>query len=275
MNDTTLRSQFTTPDTTLDIFADRLEVRSKGTALTISAGDITDVKVRAPEESLRISTVNGSTEFVLGDQATEARQAIFAMLAAYVPPPRPATASKAAPKAATAAAPRAPRTATAASARTKAVGRSHYWWVYQGSSYDDERRNGYLYASERGKNGFRVQHWENIKDVQVGDIIFHCHANGIYAISRASTDTMRASAPYEPNGAPDGFLTRTDYHELPQPIGVALIPESVRGKETGPFNRAGKANEGYLFPVSGAFAQSLIAEFPTIATILSEVDTKA
>lgn len=47
-----------------------------------------------------------------------------------------------------------------------------YWWVSQNRTYKLERAGGYLWAPKSGANGVAFFHWENMKYVRPGDLIF-------------------------------------------------------------------------------------------------------
>jgi hypothetical protein len=67
-----------------------------------------------------------------------------------------------------------------------------FWWVNQGSTYDEARKKGFIWAPKQNKSGARRYHWENVSRVRAGDFVFH-YANGkLRAISKARSNSYDA-----------------------------------------------------------------------------------
>lgn len=135
------------------------------------------------------------------------------------------------------------------------------WWVNQGQSYDAQRRGGYIWAPVES-HGTRLGHWETMTQVRVGDVVIH-YAKGVRAISTvtaAALDTLR------PNELPaawpsDGRLVRCSYRDAGQPVALEEIPADWRSAAPGgPLARNGKVNQGYLLPLSEAFATGFMRQ---------------
>jgi 5-methylcytosine-specific restriction protein B len=136
-----------------------------------------------------------------------------------------------------------------------------YWWVNQGSTYDEAQRRGFIWAPKANKSGVRVYHWENVSRVRAGDFLFH-NANGkLRAISRAKNNGYDAKK--ELGGdewSDDGWRVDADYCTLVNPIPVQDISPKLAALhlDKGPINKYGGVNQGYLFELSEPAASLLI-----------------
>jgi hypothetical protein len=136
------------------------------------------------------------------------------------------------------------------------------WWVNQGSTFQQERQGGYVWAPTKTKAGHPVAHHEAVNKLRSGDTIIHYAEGTIRAVGivreRPRLENRPSELPAEP-WAKEGFLARVEYHDLFQPIPLAEVPD--RTTDAGPFNRAGAVNQGYLYPLSPSFAASLHRTF--------------
>lgn len=48
----------------------------------------------------------------------------------------------------------------------------NFWWVCQGDSYTEERGHKFIWAPHKDKSGKFQYHWDNVRKVKEGDIIF-------------------------------------------------------------------------------------------------------
>ncbi|MET8197122.1 hypothetical protein ABZU22_25225 [Micromonospora sp. NPDC005222] len=145
------------------------------------------------------------------------------------------------------------------------LGQTNYWWVNQGQTYQQERKAGILWAPKVQKNGVQPLHWQSMLDVRPGDMILH-YAKGVRALSVVATAAIDA---HRPGDLPedmwdrDGRMIRTIYSEAATAVARDELPLDERLKEppAGPFDRAGKVKQGYLFPLSKTFGESFAATF--------------
>ncbi|RAO23336.1 hypothetical protein MED15_01176 [Micromonospora noduli] len=145
------------------------------------------------------------------------------------------------------------------------LGQTNYWWVNQGQTYPQERKAGILWAPKVQKNGVQPLHWQSMLDVRAGDVILH-YAKGVRALSVVATAAVDA---HRPGDLPedmwdrDGRVVRTTYSEAADAIALdeLLLDERLREPQGGPFDRAGKVKQGYLFPLSKTFGKSFTATF--------------
>ncbi|MGB2569279.1 hypothetical protein ACPFP2_12620 [Micromonospora citrea] len=145
------------------------------------------------------------------------------------------------------------------------LGQTNYWWVNQGQTYNQERKAGILWAPKVQKNGVEPLHWQSMLDVRPGDVILH-YAKGVRAFSVVATAAVDA---HRPGDLPkdmwdrDGRTVRTTYSEAAKAVALdeLLLDDRLKEPQAGPFDRAGKVKQGYLFPLSKAFGESFTAAF--------------
>ncbi|WP_435586240.1 hypothetical protein, partial [Micromonospora aurantiaca (nom. illeg.)] len=102
-------------------------------------------------------------------------------------------------------------------------------------------------------------------DVRPGDLVLH-YAKGVRAISVGATAAIDAHRPGdlpEDMGDHDGRMIRTTYSEAANAVALdeLLLDERLSEPQAGPFDRAGKVKQGYLFPLSKTFGESFTATF--------------
>lgn len=124
------------------------------------------------------------------------------------------------------------------------------WWVNQGANYATERDGGYVWAGQRAKNGRVVPSWSNVMKLQEGQLVLHYTNKQITAVGTVHGHPREATDP-ESNlfeqYAPAGYLCPIDYRELANPISASEFPEELLA--TAPFDKNGKVNQGYLYPI--------------------------
>jgi len=147
-----------------------------------------------------------------------------------------------------------------------------YWWVNQGDSYDQESVGGYLFASREDQRGATLAHHERLTQMRPGDMVLHYGRGAIQAASTVQDAAVTVSK--SPNPARDytvpGYLVRTAYRRLNEPISLASIPlewrtretEDAEGEEDGPFDIKGNPKFGYAFRLTSDFVDRLRAQFP-------------
>lgn len=128
-----------------------------------------------------------------------------------------------------------------------------FWWVNQGGSYEYEKNGNYIFAPLEDAGGGYPAHWSNVGKVKIGDFIFHYAKGTLRAVSKVLEAALETERPDGTGKGEKGLLVKTDYNELPNPLPLTGIPESLRISEKGPFNVNGAVNQGYLFPLSMKF----------------------
>lgn len=130
---------------------------------------------------------------------------------------------------------------------------NNVWWVNQGSMWDVERKGGYVWAPLTTASGFKQPHHANVGRLRPDDVLLHYAGQAIRAIGIVSEPPAHAPRPDDTAAEREGNLVRVDYHELSSPIPLGKIP--LRMRRSGPFNRDGAVNQGYLFPLKAELAR--------------------
>jgi hypothetical protein len=141
------------------------------------------------------------------------------------------------------------------------------WWVNQGASYSRARDGGYLWAPTQTKSGGSAfDHWRNMRYLREGDFVLNYANTKIRAVSRVNGEAT-------PSGHPDpadeawsdqGLRAEVEYRDLAEPLDLGDIANEWRTREQGPFAKDGNVKQGYLFPLSDAFAEKLNVQFPQL-----------
>lgn len=118
------------------------------------------------------------------------------------------------------------------------------YYVFQGKSYEHERCYGYMWAPSNSSR----HHWERMKKLKLGDIVFHGAHGAIMAISEVVKAPYYDIFPFNP---PEGIGHKVDtcYYPLRKPIITKLYKDEIKkysGFHTS-FNKNGTGNQGYLF----------------------------
>lgn len=159
---------------------------------------------------------------------------------------------------------------------------ARYWWVNQGQSYGAERAEGILWAPMRTVDGRATRsHWENMDQVNVGDVVLHYAAQRVQAISTVTAGCVPSR---RPGSLPtkmweqDGRVVRAEYGDASNPVHRTELPEVWRVDEPseGPFRTDGGVKLGYLFPLSDAFFRRFDLRFghrfPAHSPLLNSVE---
>lgn len=98
-----------------------------------------------------------------------------------------------------------------------------YWWVNQNQTYAQEVRGGYLWSPKTNANGARNRFYDNMCDVQPGDVIFSFCNTYIRAIGVATSVAESAPKPTSFGAAGaywnnEGWFVEVEYRELTGPI---------------------------------------------------------
>ena len=121
-----------------------------------------------------------------------------------------------------------------------------FWWVNQGSSFETDKGQKYLFAPKKDKGEKTPYHWKNVSKVKEGDIVFNYVNKYLKAIS------LVKSGPYDFIVDEEG--TRVDIElfaidEIPHSKFMAKMEDfnvALSGLK-GPFTKFGSIKEGYLF----------------------------
>jgi hypothetical protein len=137
--------------------------------------------------------------------------------------------------------------------------RPFVWWVNQGTNYDVEHREGYVWAGKLAKDGRPLDHHNRVIELQPGECVFH-YANGaMRAVGEVLESPKEAPRPNQVSvdEQKPGYYASIRYSDLSKPLELGDIPLEWRTNNPGPFDRDGTVKQGYLYKVSKGFAGGL------------------
>ena len=148
------------------------------------------------------------------------------------------------------------------SAKGNTQSKTHFWWVNQGSTYEQAKAQGMIWAPQQNKAGRNFFHWTNVSKVAAGDVIFHYADGAVRALSVATTRGSKGKNPFrKDNWKEMGWKASVKSYELDVPVPMSRVGQRLRALELdkGPVNTSGGANQGYLFELSPEAASIIIA----------------
>lgn len=137
-----------------------------------------------------------------------------------------------------------------------------YWWVNQGTTYEEARDLGHVWAPLVQKNGIPASHHSVLKDMKIGDVVIHYARGFIRALGEVQSEAVITSRPLkhsEKDWSDDGRQTGIKYFELERPIPLEEIQNIPVGY--GPFNRNAGINQGYMYSISHEWSDLLRSQF--------------
>ena len=97
-----------------------------------------------------------------------------------------------------------------------------FWWVNQNQTFDEEIGGGFMWSPKRNSNGAKNQYYDNMKEVQPGDIVFSFCDTRIKAIGRVTSLAQTQPKPEFRNSGEgwsnEGWFVETDFSELDNQI---------------------------------------------------------
>lgn len=127
-----------------------------------------------------------------------------------------------------------------------------YWWVNQGKTA--KQSEGFLWAPI---GGTREPFWRNMERIEPGDIVLHYSDGAMFAISRArGTAQPYPRPPAWANEATSwgeiGNIVHLDQEKLSERVPFSEVFETgiVEARRHGPFTKANKVTQGYLFELT-------------------------
>ena len=141
-----------------------------------------------------------------------------------------------------------------------------YWWVNQNQTYRHETQGGFLWSPKRKQDGSRSKFYDNMMEVQAGDIVLSFCDTQIKAIGIAQGSVQSAVKPEFGNVGKqwdnDGWYVPVEFEEVSNPIRPKDLIDELRPYLTAkyaPLQANGKGNQGvYLAEVSEAFAKAIL-----------------
>ena len=142
------------------------------------------------------------------------------------------------------------------------TGQPMTFYVFQGGTFDEESRGGYIWAPLSSKDGGAPHHWTRLLDVQPGDIIFHGYSGYVQAISVARGQCYECNQPEELRSEDQwelaGRRVDCEYIVLDNPIKTSNYREDILrlcNVKYAPFDKDGNGNMGYLYELNRELAQ--------------------
>lgn len=141
-----------------------------------------------------------------------------------------------------------------------------FWWVNQNQTFDEEVGGGFMWSPKSNSNGARNQFYDNMNEVQPGDIIFSFSDTKIKAIGRVTSCAQTQPRPDFHNPGKgwsnEGWFVETDFVELDNQIRpkdhIASISDHLPMKYS-PLQKDGNGLQGvYLASVPETMAKVLI-----------------
>lgn len=141
------------------------------------------------------------------------------------------------------------------------------FYVYQGSTFNEEFKGGFVWSPKLNKNGGENRGFSTMTKIKKGDFIIH-HCNGeIRAISLAKTDCYDSNKPSYKVGAGnswdnDGYRVDCDYKLLDNPIKLAEHKNWLKEhySEESAFTRLGTGKQQYMCTITEQHALYLLKE---------------
>lgn len=151
--------------------------------------------------------------------------------------------------------------------KKRVPGKPMLLYVFQGNTYEQECRGGYLWAPITNTAGSNIHHWNRLLDVREGDIILHGCDGKVVAISRAKGPCYESQRPYELSAEElwdkAGRRVDCEYYRINRPITTADYKDEIiklSAAKYSPFNKDGGGNMGYLFEINSELAHLFITE---------------
>lgn len=136
-----------------------------------------------------------------------------------------------------------------------------FFYVFQGKTFDQEARGGYIWAPKRNQHYQTFHHWDRLLDVHKGDLIFHGSQGEVKAISIAKEKCYDCEQPKELGiglWIPDGRKIDCQYIILRNTFTTNSLKNSILNfstKSNEPFNSSAKGKQGYLFDLNPNLAK--------------------
>lgn len=156
------------------------------------------------------------------------------------------------------------------------------FYVYQGSTFNEEFEGGFVWSPKLNKNGGKNKGFSTMTKIKKGDFILH-HCNGeIRAISLAKTDCYDSNKPSYKTGTGnswdnDGYRIDCDYILLDIPIKLAEHKEWLKEhhSEESAFTINGTGKQQYMCTITEQHAlylleKAIILQSTKVAKILTD-----
>jgi hypothetical protein len=141
-----------------------------------------------------------------------------------------------------------------------------YWWVNQNQTYKHEVAGGFLWSPKANRNGARNQFYENMKEVEAGDLVFSFCDTLIKAVGVAQGPAQTAIQPdfgsIGDQWDDEGWLVPVEFKEAEtevKPKNFINELQPLMAAKYAPLQANGNGNQGvYLAEVSKGFAKVVL-----------------
>ena len=143
------------------------------------------------------------------------------------------------------------------------------FYVFQGETYDLERRGGYVWSPKLTKSGHHNAGYTMMTKVRKGDFIFHNSNGKVMSISIAKNDCYDGMQPRELANAEksidwddDGYRIDTEYYDFDVPLITADYQEWLRNHyiENSAFTTVGRGKQQYMCSLADEHAIFLLEQ---------------
>jgi hypothetical protein len=139
---------------------------------------------------------------------------------------------------------------------------SDYWWVNQNQTYESEIK-GYMWSPKRQRNGARLEFYENMTRVNIGDAVFSYAGSHLKAIGVVEARAVTRDRPKEfgEQWDKDGWFVKVNWHVFE----TAFRPKHYIGelrpllpRQYSPLTKDGDGKQVYLCHVGHALGSELL-----------------
>ncbi|MBQ9911250.1 MAG: hypothetical protein IJM50_07110 [Lachnospiraceae bacterium] len=131
--------------------------------------------------------------------------------------------------------------------------------VFQGVSFEEEAKGGFIWAPKNTPNGGTCHFWDRLIEVKPGDIIFHSAKAHIRAVSVAEGEAFDCDQPEGIQGwEREGRMVKSHYYLLKNPLKHSDYKDEIKkysGVKYAAFDKDGNGNLGYLFELNKELAK--------------------
>jgi len=140
-----------------------------------------------------------------------------------------------------------------------------FFLVFQGTTYQEEKKLSCLWAPKFGKSGQEVHHHKRLVEVKINDRIIHLVNRKIVAISTAKSRAYDAEAPWKQDDSrpwlKNGRKIDVEMIELSEPILIDNIFQKIKSylpEKYSPFDRNGSGNQGYFYEINSKIFNTIL-----------------
>lgn len=154
----------------------------------------------------------------------------------------------------------------------------NYYIVNQkNKAYKFEHDKNILWAPFHGYDGKTKFYWDNMKNVEIDDIIFCNNSGKIKSVAIAKSKAIESLNPFSDSQWNEkGRLINVEYHNINNIEYIKVIDAllEVQSTKYGAFNKRQRMNQGYLFELTKEQADILIDLITTTSDVKNMLNRK-